>query len=141
LTAAEKTAPLPGESLFDLYQRLEAQGANLAHLRAITDWETRHRNAATARLARLYFGKKEGESVKPCDFSFRLELLATRAYGVEAAVRTICEADAGKLNQGIVRLVADLAEDLERLSEAYGAELQASWSEGNRAAETSEVKQ
>jgi len=66
------------------------------------------------------------KNIQPRDFAMRLELLSERAYGVEAAVRTILDDDAGKLNQGIVRLVAELAEDLERLSEVFGAELAAS---------------
>jgi hypothetical protein len=56
----------------------------------------------------------------------RIEALAERAYGVQAAVSTILDADDGRANRGTHRLSHELARDLEALSEAFGAELLAS---------------
>jgi len=117
-----KTVPEHGESLADLYLRLAAQGANPDHLRAVTDHMDRRHNAERARLGRLYFGNSEGKEIGASDFCRRLEDLALRAFGVEAAVTSLAEDSPGKISSGVVLLVAELATDLERLSEAFAAE-------------------
>ena len=120
-----ETAPASGECLADLYGRLEAQGANLDHLRAVTDLMTRQSNAEAARLARLYFGKAEGEKIGASDFCTHLENLATRSWGVAEAVSALARDNPGNASDGVSRLVYELAEDLERLVEAYTAETMA----------------
>jgi hypothetical protein len=120
-----ETAPRSGDCLADLYARLEAEGANLDHLRAVSDAERRLRNSEAARLARLFLGKQEGRKITVSDLARHLEGVATRAYGVEAAVSTLVEQSPSRLADGVMRLVMELAEDLDRLSEASGAELMA----------------
>jgi hypothetical protein len=66
------------------------------------------------------------EGANLADLCQRLEALAERAYGVQAAVSTILDADDGRANRGTHRLSHELARDLETLSEAFGAELLAS---------------
>jgi len=94
----------------------------------------RRHNAAAARLARLYFGKSEGEEIRAIDFCDRMENLAARSWGVAEAATSLASELQGKGANGVIILVTELAEDLERLSEAYGAELMASRSEATRAA-------
>ena len=56
------------ESLSDLYRRLEARGAKPEHLTAVEDWMRRESDADAARLARLYYGREEGEKITPLAF-------------------------------------------------------------------------
>lgn len=116
---------MPKECLTDLYQRLEVQGANLDHLRAVTDHMTRQSNAEAARLARLYFGKEEGEAIGAVDFCDRIEDMTEHAWGLTGAISNLTDGEESRFNRGVRRLAVDLAEDLERLSEAFTAEFAA----------------
>ncbi|ARN80667.1 hypothetical protein [Methylocystis bryophila] len=123
----ETTATQPKECSAELFMRLAAEGANLAHLRAVADAEREFYNAAAARLARLYFGKKDGEEITASDFCQRLDELALRSWGVAEAVSSLAQDNPGKTSDGVSRLVQELAIDLERISEAFGAELMVEW--------------
>jgi hypothetical protein len=115
------------EGLSHLFTRLETEGANLDHLRAVMDWMTEQGNARTARLARLYFGNEEGEHISMSDFATRFEDMTSRIWGLKALLHGFDDDLSGnKCWNGAHQLATDVASDMERLHEAFAAEVAAS---------------
>jgi hypothetical protein len=106
--------------------RLEAEGANLEHLRAVADAERRRHNAEAVRLGRLYFAGSESERVSLFDFANHLEDMTSRVWGLKALMHGFDDDLSGnKCWNGAHQLATDVAQDMERLHEAFAAEVAA----------------
>jgi hypothetical protein len=121
------TAPEPAqECLSDLFGRLEAEGANLEHLRAVADAERRLHNAEAIRLGRLYFAGSESERVSPFDFANHLEDMTSRVWGLKALMHGFDDdLSENKFWSGAHQIATDVAREMERLHEAFAAEVAA----------------
>jgi hypothetical protein len=90
------------------------------------DWMTLQSNAKAARLARLYFGKEEGGRISMSDFAVRFEDMTSRVWGLKALLHGFNDDLSGnKCWQGAHQLATDVASDMERLHDAFAADLAA----------------
>ena len=77
---------------------------------------------AKAKAARLFFGKEHGERLTPFDFSEELGRVTSRCFGLCVAIQGMLADEDAKFAIGLYQLAIDIAEQMNRLHEAYSAE-------------------
>jgi hypothetical protein len=117
-----KTAAASAENLADFVERLESACVAGPLIDAMIE-RIRHDEAeAKAKAARLFFGKEHGERLTLFDFTEELRRVTSRCFGLCVAIQGILADEDGRFEAGIYQLAIDVAEQMERLQEAYGAE-------------------
>jgi len=117
-----KTTAASSENLAEFVERLESACVARPLIDAMIE-RIRHDEAeAKAKAARLFFGKDNGERVSPIDFSEELGRVTSRCFGLCVAIQGMLTDEDGRFATGLYQLAIDIAEQMNRLHEAYSAE-------------------
>ena len=117
-----KTTAASSENLAEFVERLESACVAKPLIDAMIARIGQDEAEAKARAARLFFGKDHGERMNPADFSEELGRLTSRCFGLCVAIQGMLVDEDGKFATGLYQLAIDIAEQLNRLHEAYSAE-------------------
>ncbi|HXY59147.1 MAG TPA: hypothetical protein VEH76_11260 [Methylocystis sp.] len=122
-TEAQATAPHK-ERLPNICDRLERDGAKREHLHEIIGAMQSCHCEETVRVARLFFGKGEDEKITLAEFSDALETMTQRLWGIKALLHGFDEdLNGNPLFDGAHQLVVDVANEMERIAEAFASEI------------------
>ncbi|WP_292530449.1 hypothetical protein [Methylocystis sp.] len=80
------------------------------------------RATAIAKAARLFYNSDEDDPITPGQFDDELNNMTRRMWGVVAAVEGALDGRDDSVGQGVLQLVNDAAQEMERLAEAFDAE-------------------
>ncbi|WP_292528325.1 hypothetical protein [Methylocystis sp.] len=80
------------------------------------------RATAIAKAARLFYNADEDDPITPGQFDDELNNMTRRMWGVVAAVEGALDGKDDSVGQGVLQLVNDPAQEMERLAEAFDAE-------------------
>jgi len=117
-----KTTAASGENLVEFVERLESAFVARPLIDAMIERIHHDEAEAKAKAARLFFGKEHGERLTPFDFSEELGRVTLRCFGLCVAIQGMLADEDERFATGLYRLAIDIAEQMERLQEAYGAE-------------------
>lgn len=117
-----KTTAASSANLAAFVERLESACVAKPLVDAIIERIGQDETEAKAKAARLFFGKDHGERINSIDFSEELGRVTSRCFGLCVAVQGMLVDEDGKFATGLYQLAIDIAEQLNRLHEAYSAE-------------------
>ena len=117
-----KTTAASSEDLAEFVERLESACVAKPLIDAIIERIGQDEAEAKAKAARLFFGKDHGERINPIDFSEELGRVTSRCFGLCVAIQGMLADEDGKFATGLYQLAIDIAEQMNRLHEAYSAE-------------------
>ena len=108
----------------EIVDQLHAAGVDRALIMKTFECIESERAEAIAKAARLFYNRPgDNGPISPGDFSDQFYNMSRRIWGLVAAVEEVLDASDGPLAQGVTQLANDAATEMERLAEAFRAEL------------------
>jgi hypothetical protein len=117
-----KTTAASTVNLADFVERLESACVARPLIDAMIERIRQDEAEAKAKAARFFFGKEHGERMSPIDFGEELGRVTSRCFGLCVAIQGMLTDEDGKFATGLYQLAIDIAEQMDRLREAYSAE-------------------